>query len=62
MEIHITVTREDLPSHRKDVTIRDVCVYDFPKLTRELINSADYIIYEAGAMIKVMKSRKTIIT
>ena len=43
MKLEITFCREDLFEHKKNVDIKDITLYDFPRLTRELKAEA-YII------------------
>ena len=43
MRLEITFYREDLFENKKNVNIKDITVYDFPKLTRELKAQANFI-------------------
>ena len=43
MKLEITFCREDLFEHKKNVDIKDITIYDFPRLTRELKTQANLI-------------------
>lgn len=52
----IIVTRNDLHSFQKDMNIDDMGLYSF-KLSKYLIDKADYIIFEDGKETKVLKDK-----
>ena len=43
MKLEITFYREDLFEQKKNVDIKDITIYDFPKLTRDLRTQAHII-------------------